>query len=71
MADLVSGDIEVQHSGDPSGKCGGWITFPFIIVTLLGLSITFFGVILNLIVYLIEEFNIKSIAAAQISNIFN
>ncbi|CAN6984483.1 unnamed protein product [Brassica oleracea var. botrytis] len=31
MADLVSGDIEVQHSGDPSSKCGGWITFPFII----------------------------------------
>lgn len=40
-------------------------------VTLLGLSITSFGVILNLIVFLIEEFNIKSIAAAQISNIFN
>ncbi|KAG5393443.1 hypothetical protein IGI04_023406 [Brassica rapa subsp. trilocularis] len=71
MADLDSGDIEVQHSGDPSSKRGGWITFPFIIVTLLGLSITSFGVILNLIVFLIEEFKIKSIAAAQISNIFN
>ncbi|KAL0678396.1 hypothetical protein Bca4012_006377 [Brassica carinata] len=35
MADLVSGDIEVQHSGDPSSKCGGWITFPFIIVLAL------------------------------------
>ncbi|KAL0847209.1 hypothetical protein Bca101_020455 [Brassica carinata] len=71
MADLVSGDIEVQHSGDPRSKRGGWITFPFIIVTLLGLSITSFGVILNLIVFLIEEFNSKSIAAAQISIIFN
>ncbi|CAF2085651.1 unnamed protein product [Brassica napus] len=71
LEDDVSGDIEVQHSGDPSSKRGGWITFPFIIVTLLGLSITSFGVILNLIVFLIEEFNIKSIAAAQISNIFN
>ncbi|WZZ45298.1 hypothetical protein YC2023_041557 [Brassica napus] len=40
MADLVSGDIEVQHSGDPSGKCGGWITFPFIIAILAD---SFFG----------------------------
>ncbi|XP_048606706.1 protein NRT1/ PTR FAMILY 2.3-like [Brassica napus] len=36
----VSGDIEVQHSGDPSGKCGGWITFPFIIAILAD---SFFG----------------------------
>ena len=39
--------------------------------TLLGMSITSFGWVLNLIVFLIEEFNIKSIAAAQISNIVN
>lgn len=40
-------------------------------VTLLGMSITSFGWVLNLIVFLIEEFNIKNIAAAQISNIVN
>ena len=39
--------------------------------TLLGMSITSFGWVLNLIVFLIEEFNIKNIAAAQISNIVN
>ena len=39
--------------------------------TLLGMSITSFGWVLNLIVFLIAEFNIKSIAAAQISNIVN
>jgi len=39
--------------------------------TLLGLSVTSFGWVMNLIVFLIEEFNIKSIAAAQISNVAN
>jgi len=37
--------------------------------TLLGLTIAAWGWLLNLIVYLIEEFNVKSIAAAQIANI--
>ncbi|CAA7038209.1 unnamed protein product [Microthlaspi erraticum] len=71
MAGLVSNDTEAQSSGDSSGKRGGWITFPFMIATLLGLSITSFGWVMNLIVFLIEEFNIKSIAAAQISNVAN
>ncbi|CAA7038207.1 unnamed protein product [Microthlaspi erraticum] len=71
MADAVSGDTEAHRSTDPSRKRGGWITFPFVAATFLGLSLTSFGWLLNLIVYLIEEFNIKSIAAAQISNIIN
>ncbi|CAL9247538.1 unnamed protein product [Arabidopsis halleri] len=72
MASVVSGDIEAQSSGDPRSKRGGWITFPFMIATLLGLSVTSFGWVMNLIVFLIEEFNIiKSIAAAQISNVAN
>ncbi|KAF2564654.1 hypothetical protein F2Q70_00015594 [Brassica cretica] len=71
MAGPVSGDTEAQCAGDPSSKPGGWITFPFMMATLLGMSITSFGWVLNLIVFLIEEFNIKSIAAAQISNIVN
>ncbi|CAA7020306.1 unnamed protein product [Microthlaspi erraticum] len=65
-------DTEAPGYGDPSPKRGGWITFPFMMVpTLLGLSIASFGWIINLIVFLIEEFNIKNIAAAQISNIVN
>jgi len=40
-------------------------------VTLLGMSITSFGWGMNLIVFLIEEFHIKNIAAAQISNVVN
>ncbi|XP_010514894.1 PREDICTED: protein NRT1/ PTR FAMILY 2.3 [Camelina sativa] len=71
MDSSVSGDTEAQSSGDASSKRGGWITFPFMIATLLGLSVTSFGWVMNLIVFLIEEFNIKSIAAAQISNVAN
>nr|VDD52181.1 unnamed protein product [Brassica oleracea] len=71
MAGPVSGDTEAQYAGDTSSKRGGWITLPFMMATLLGMSITSFGWVLNLIVFLIEEFNIKNIAAAQISNIVN
>uniref|UniRef100_A0A1J3HKK7 Protein NRT1/ PTR FAMILY 2.5 n=1 Tax=Noccaea caerulescens TaxID=107243 RepID=A0A1J3HKK7_NOCCA len=71
MADSVSSDTEAHRSYDPSRKRGGWITFPFVAATFLGLSLSSFGFLLNLIVFLIEEFNIKSIAAAQISNIVN
>ncbi|KAJ0238383.1 hypothetical protein HA466_0240280 [Hirschfeldia incana] len=71
MAGPVSGDTEAQCAGDLSSKRGGWITFPFMMATLLGMSITSFGWVMNLIVFLIEEFNIKNIAAAQISNIVN
>ncbi|AEE78062.1 Protein NRT1/ PTR FAMILY 2.4 [Arabidopsis thaliana] len=72
MADSKSGDTEVAHrSSDPSEKRGGWITLPFMLVTLLGMSITSFGWGMNLIVFLIEEFHIKNIAAAQISNVVN
>lgn len=53
------------------GKRGGWITFPFITATMAGLSIASQGWANNLIVYLIEEFNVKSIDAAQIYNVVN
>ncbi|XP_010535570.1 PREDICTED: protein NRT1/ PTR FAMILY 2.7-like isoform X2 [Tarenaya hassleriana] len=39
--------------------------------TLLGLTITSFGWLVNLIIFLINEFNIKSIAAAKISSVVN
>ncbi|KAF8395015.1 hypothetical protein HHK36_018954 [Tetracentron sinense] len=50
-------------------KRGGWITFPFITGCVMGLTLATGGWISNLIVYLIREFNVKSIDAAQISNI--
>ncbi|CAG7870014.1 unnamed protein product [Brassica rapa] len=66
----MAGDAETQISSTKRHG-GGWITFPFMIATLLGLTIAAWGWLLNLIVYLIEEFNVKSIAAAQITNIFS
>ncbi|KAJ4979002.1 hypothetical protein NE237_009782 [Protea cynaroides] len=52
-------------------KRGGWITFPFIIVGVMGLSLASWGWVSNLMVYLIQEFNVKSVDAAQIYNIVN
>ncbi|EOA23731.1 hypothetical protein CARUB_v10016943mg [Capsella rubella] len=71
MAGSLTVDAETQMAAVSSTKrrSGGWITFPFMIATLLGLTIAAWGWLLNLIVYLIEEFNVKSIAAAQIANI--
>ncbi|KAJ4886844.1 Protein NRT1/ PTR FAMILY 2.3 [Raphanus sativus] len=71
MAGPVSSDTEAQCAGDTSSKRGGWITFPFMIATKLGMSIASFGGVMNLIVFLIEEFHINNIAAAKISNIVN
>ncbi|KAK1588487.1 hypothetical protein Q3G72_023849 [Acer saccharum] len=64
----VSSDRESQTS---DAKRGGWITFPFIAGTLTGLGLAGGGWSSNLIVYLIEKFNIKSIDAAQIFNVVN
>ncbi|KAJ4910371.1 Protein NRT1/ PTR FAMILY 2.6 [Raphanus sativus] len=67
----VSGDGEAPMSADSTTKRqnGGWITFPFMIATLLFLSLAVLGWLFNLIVFLIEKFNMKSIAAAQVTNI--
>ncbi|KAL2932869.1 Protein NRT1/ PTR FAMILY 2.6 [Bienertia sinuspersici] len=56
-----------QHFSD-SNK-GGWVTFPFIIVALMGLSFAATGWMANLVVYAIEEYNIKEITAAKLHNI--
>ncbi|XP_043701386.1 protein NRT1/ PTR FAMILY 2.7-like [Telopea speciosissima] len=77
MADTDSqhhfhGDLshaEAQTTSTIDSKRGGWITFPFITVGVLGLTLASGGWLSNLIVYLIEEFNVKSVDAAQISNI--
>uniref|UniRef100_A0A1J3J1Q0 Protein NRT1/ PTR FAMILY 2.7 n=2 Tax=Noccaea caerulescens TaxID=107243 RepID=A0A1J3J1Q0_NOCCA len=73
MAVSDPSDAEAPISAESSSKrrSGGWITFPFIIPTFFFLSIAVFGWLVNLIVFLIEQFNMKSIAAAQVSNIVN
>ncbi|KAM5583921.1 protein NRT1/ PTR FAMILY 2.7-like [Rosa sericea] len=58
-------------SSDSSSRRGGWITFPFIIGAIIGLSLAVGGWLSNLIVFLIQEFNVKSIDAAQIANVVN
>ncbi|KAJ4831324.1 hypothetical protein Tsubulata_036422 [Turnera subulata] len=56
---------------EPAAKQGSWVTFPFTLATFTGLILAFGGFLSNLIVYLIQEFNVKSIDAAQISNVVN
>ncbi|CAI9770846.1 unnamed protein product [Fraxinus pennsylvanica] len=65
----ISGDGEAQLHGTTNSKHGGWITFPFIIATLAGLTLAGGGWLSNLIVYLIDQFHINSIDAAQINNV--
>ncbi|XP_068636330.1 protein NRT1/ PTR FAMILY 2.7-like [Aristolochia californica] len=52
-------------------KNGGWLTFPFIAGNMMGLGLAWNGVNSNLIVYLIQQLNVKSIDATQIANIVN
>ncbi|XP_075636294.1 protein NRT1/ PTR FAMILY 2.3-like [Castanea sativa] len=61
-------EAQISSSGS---KRGGWITFPFITGAVAGLALGSGGWTANLIVYLIQVFNLKSIDAAQISNITN
>ncbi|CAM8960484.1 unnamed protein product [Rhodiola kirilowii] len=64
------GDEEARVSKSCARK-GGWITFFFIAGTLAGSSVAASGWSINLIVYLMDEFNFKGIDAAQISNVVN
>ncbi|XVE59135.1 hypothetical protein DITRI_Ditri05aG0021400 [Diplodiscus trichospermus] len=50
-------------------KKGGLITLLFISGTLSGVMLSGFGWLANLIVYLVQEFNVESINATQISNV--
>ncbi|XP_010322390.2 protein NRT1/ PTR FAMILY 2.7-like [Solanum lycopersicum] len=63
--------MEVLSEAQISRRTGGWITFPFIIASSVGFTLAFGGLTSNLIVYLIKEFNVVSINAAQISNLVN
>ncbi|KAJ7947754.1 protein NRT1/ PTR FAMILY 2.7-like [Quillaja saponaria] len=72
MDDTITNSCNIETQMPNSGsKCGGWITFPFIIGAMASLTLASGGCVANLIVYLIQEFNIKSITAAQISNVLN
>ncbi|PAN20625.1 hypothetical protein PAHAL_3G336400 [Panicum hallii] len=57
-----------QPQSDPKRK-GGWITFPFLGVAMMGLGVATSGALSNLVVYLIKKYNVPSVDAAQISNI--
>ncbi|KAH0668212.1 hypothetical protein KY285_029418 [Solanum tuberosum] len=63
--------MEAPSKAQISRRTGGWITFPFIIASLVGLTLAFGGLTSNLIVYLIKEFGVESIDAAQITNLVN
>ncbi|KAK9061205.1 hypothetical protein SSX86_018385 [Deinandra increscens subsp. villosa] len=56
--------VFIKHS-----KRGGWTTTPFILGSVLTLTMTSGGLIGNLIVYLITKYNVKSIDATQLFNV--
>ncbi|PPR83645.1 hypothetical protein GOBAR_AA37070 [Gossypium barbadense] len=57
---LVPADIEASEMPDSMTKKGG---------TLSGVMLSGFGWLANLIVYLVQEFNVESINASQIANV--
>ncbi|KAH0751296.1 hypothetical protein KY290_030528 [Solanum tuberosum] len=63
--------MEAPSEAQLPRKTGGWITFPFITASSVGLTLAFVGWTSNLIVYLIKEFDVESIDAVQISNLVN
>ncbi|XP_037423573.1 protein NRT1/ PTR FAMILY 2.3-like isoform X2 [Triticum dicoccoides] len=63
----VVGQEEAQEK--PGRERGGWITLPFIAATMVGLGLAVNGTTSNLLVYLLKEYNVESIDAAQIANI--
>ncbi|WCJ41106.1 Major facilitator superfamily protein [Euphorbia peplus] len=64
-------DQELEMQSSNTKRKGNWITFPFIMGTMACLTLASGGWLANLIVYLIEEFNVKSIDAAQVFNMVN
>ncbi|MBA0807327.1 hypothetical protein Gohar_023138, partial [Gossypium harknessii] len=67
---LVPADIEAPEMPDSMTRKGGFITLFFIAAgTLSGVMLSGFGWLANLIVYLVQEFNVESINATQIANV--
>ncbi|XP_062187828.1 protein NRT1/ PTR FAMILY 2.3-like isoform X2 [Phragmites australis] len=65
----VSSDHESHDHQTSARKKGGLITLPFLAGSVMGLGMAMSATSSNLIVYLIKKYNVKSIDAAQISNI--
>ncbi|KAM1115770.1 hypothetical protein TB2_006281 [Malus domestica] len=68
----MDASLSVDREGqmvDDGGKRGGWIIFLFMIGTLMCLTLAAGGWQANLVVYLIEEFNVKNIDATQVGNV--
>ncbi|XP_058199682.1 protein NRT1/ PTR FAMILY 2.6-like [Rhododendron vialii] len=65
------GEVRLSSMASDGKQRGGWITFPFIIATVAGLTLASGGWMFNFIVFMIGEFNVKSIDAAQIWNVVN
>ncbi|KAF8015570.1 hypothetical protein BT93_H1170 [Corymbia citriodora subsp. variegata] len=65
-----NGDAELKPYNAESRRAS-WITFPFIIGAAAFWSASGTGWMTNLIVYLIKEFNVNQIDAAQIYNVIN
>ncbi|KAK4719914.1 hypothetical protein R3W88_018252 [Solanum pinnatisectum] len=63
--------MEAPSEAQLPRRTGGWITFPFITGSSVGLTLAFVGWTSNLIVYLIKEFDVESIDAVQIANLVN
>ncbi|CAL4900110.1 unnamed protein product [Urochloa decumbens] len=55
--------------GDAMNKKGGWMTFPFLAVAMLGLGVARGGATSNFVVYLVKKYNVPRVDAAQISSI--
>ncbi|KAK1265708.1 Nitrate excretion transporter 1 [Acorus gramineus] len=64
-------NIEFGQSKWPDRRQGGWVTFPFVAGNFVFMMVAMGGATMNLIVYLIQKFGMKSIDATQISNIVN
>ncbi|XP_022159218.1 protein NRT1/ PTR FAMILY 2.7-like [Momordica charantia] len=62
---------EEAPSSESHGKQGGWVTFPFIIGCIGCLTLANGGWLSNLMVYLIQQYNINTINAALILNVLS
>lgn len=65
----VDGESLRRPEEEGRRKKGGWITFPFMAVSLLAFGLSSAGAMGNLVVYLVKEYHVPSVDAAQISTI--
>nr|CAB3465599.1 unnamed protein product [Digitaria exilis] len=61
--------LQPRPSDDGRNNRGGWITFPFLAMAMLGLGVARGGATSNFVVYLVKKYNVPRVDAAQISSI--